>query len=185
MNIEDLIKNDQSTVNAPTNDELKELNDLCEAQLVLEDQIQQAEDFLKKKKEELTNIRSVAIPNIMDAIGIQDFRMTNGMKITVKQDVYASIRSDKTNEAIEWLDQMGIGDIVKDEVKVNFGRGESKKAAVLLDYCQSHGYKASEKLSVHPQTLKATVKEQLARGVEFPEELFSIYPDRKTVIKPK
>jgi hypothetical protein len=34
-------------------------------------------------------------------------------------------------------------------------------------------------------TLKATVKEQLSRGVEFPDEYFSIAPVNKSIIKIK
>ena len=176
---------DMQEVLAPTTTELKDLQQLVEKQLDLERAIKDADQFIKETKEKLVSVQNVAIPALLDEIGIKDFRLTNGMRVTLKEDVKASMRADKVGEAVAWLDDHGIGDIVKDEVKVNFGRGEAKNAAVLLDYCASHGYQASEKQSVHPMTLKATVKEQMANGVEFPEELFSIFPDRKSVIKLK
>jgi len=58
-------------------------------------------------------------------------------------------------------------------------------AKSFMDYCKDAGVNASEKLSVHPSTLKALVKEQMAKGIEFPETFFSVASIRKSVIKTK
>jgi hypothetical protein len=41
----------------------------------------------------------------------------------------------------------------------------------------------SDKEGVHAQTLKAFIKEQMAKGVDVPLELFGAYPYSKAVIK--
>ncbi len=175
----------KDTTDTPTNTELSEISQLAEAQMVLESEVKEYEEILSLKKEDLRNIQEVLLPEAMSAIGLSEFKLACGAKVTVKDDVYASIRADFINNAVAWLDANGLGDIVKDDVSVKFGRGDKAKAEAVVDFCQRAGYNVSEKLSVHPQTLKATVKEQLARGVEFPEEYFSINPVKKSVEKIK
>lgn len=173
----------KDATDAPTNTELAEIAQLAEQQMVLESDIKRLTEELDAAKEELRNVQEVLLPEAMATVGMSQFTLACGAKVTVKEDVYASIRADFVSNAVAWLDANGLGDIVKDDVSVKFGRGDSAKAAAVVDFCQRAGYNVMEKMSVHPQTLKATVKEQLARGVQFPEEFFSINPVKKSTIK--
>lgn len=173
----------KDTVAVPMGTELTELSDLAQRQLFLEGRVSEIEHMLDETKEQLRMVQEVHIPETMAAIGMKEFKLANGYKLSIKEDVFASIRKDFTNQAVQWLDNKGLGDIVKDEVSVKFGRGEFDNVESLIEYCNSHNMNATEKLSVHPQTLKATVKEQLAKGIEFPEEFFSVGPVRKAIIK--
>lgn len=170
---------------APTNDEMHEISMLAQQQLDLETKLKELENLVEVAKESLRHVQEVLIPEAMASVGMSEFKLANGAKITIRDDVYASMRADQILNAVKWLDDMGLGDIVKDDVTVKFGRGDSDKAKDIVSYAQAQGYNVSEKLSVHPQTLKATVKEQLAQGVQFPEEYFSINPVKKAVIKVK
>ena len=174
---------EDANASAPKDLELTELADLAERQLYLEGRLKEVEELLEVTKEALRVVQEVHIPEAMAAIGMKKFTLASGYSITIKDDVFASIRKDFVEQAVTWLDANGLGDIVKDEVKVNFGRGQLEDVTGLMDFCRSNGFSASEKMSVHPQTLKATVKEQLAKGVEFPEEFFSVGPVTKAVIK--
>lgn len=168
---------------APTSDELVELSKLAERQIELENEVKYLEDVIAKTKERLRIVQENHIPEAMAAIGMKKFTLSNGYSITVKEDVYASIRKDFFNDAISWLNDNGLGGIVKDEIAVDFGKGNHDDLIALVDYCNKQGFSATEKVSVHSQTLKATVKEQMCRGVQFPEEFFSIAPVNKAVIK--
>lgn len=181
--LQKMFEQDSVSINAPTTGEMKDLQELVDAQTMLEEQIKKVEEYLAEVKEKLLGIQTVAIPNLMDEIGIKEFKLNNGKKVTVREDVRASIRKDFVSDAVRWLDEHGLGGIVKDEVKANFARGELERVRELLAFCAENNIAADEKLSVHPQTLKATVKEQMAKGVEFPEAFFSIFPDRKSIIK--
>ena len=167
----------------PTNTELAELASLADAQLSYEKMIANLEEQVSEAKESLRKIQEQMIPELMQSIGMSKFTLENGFSITIKDDVFASMRKDYTDEAIHWLDEHGLGDIVKNKVEVQFSRGSSTNE--LLSYCKQHGLNAAQNKSIHASTLKATVKEQLARGVEFPEEYFSIHPFKKAVIKTK
>lgn len=183
LELQKLFEQDCASLNAPTTGEMKNLQELVDAQSYLEEQVKKVEAYMEEVKEKLMGIQCIAIPNLMDEIGIKEFKLSNGKKITIREDVRASIRKDFVPEAVYWLDANGLGGIVKDEVKANFPRGELDRVRELLAFCDENGIAAEEKLSVHPQTLKATVKEQMAKGIEFPEEFFSIFPDRKSIIK--
>lgn len=173
----------KDTADAPTNTELSEISALAEQQMVLESEVKDYEEILAQKKEDLRNIQEVLLPEAMASIGLSEFKLACGAKVTVKDDVYASIRADYIGNAVLWLEAHNLGDIVKNDVSVKFGRGDKAKAEAVVDFCERAGYNVSSKMSVHPQTLKATVKEQLARGVEFPEEYFSINPVKKSVVE--
>ena len=175
----------KDSTDAPTNSELSEISRLATWQLDLESEIKVYENMVNDKKETLKRVQEVLLPEAMLSVGMSEFKLDNGNKITIKDDVYASIRKEYLCEAVDWLDSKGIGDIAKSKVDVSFGRGESELVKGLMVYLQAKGFNATEQLSVHPQTLKATVKEQLARGVEFPEEFFSVHPVKKSVIKVK
>lgn len=167
----------------PTKEELSQLSGLVARLLVLQEEVELQEKLLESAKDALRQVQEVAIPEMMSEIGMREFKLENGMKLTIKEDIYASIRKDFINDAVKWLDDNGLGDIVKDKVEVQFARGESEKAKELMSYCSKNRFSAAETLSVHPQTLKATIKEQMARGEEFPEEFFSIAPVRKAIVK--
>lgn len=174
-----------SSVSAPNNKELTELSDLAKQQLQLMDEIATVEQTLEALKEQLKHVQESTLPDLMLSLGMSEFRLNNGYRITVKPDIYASIRADKITHAVDWLDEQGLGDVVKDDVTVKFGRGEAEQAKILLAFCRNHKFNAGEKLSVHPQTLKALIKEQLAKGIEFPDEYFSIAALNKAIIHKK
>ena len=170
---------------APTNTELEEVSNLAEKQLYLEQEIETIELNLSDVKDKLRMIQENLLPEAMLACGMEEFKMENGLKIKIKSDIHSSIRKDFVIDAMRWLDEHELGGIIKSQVDVAFARGEAVKSHQLVEYCKAAGFNVSEKESVHPSTLKATVKEQMARGVEFPDEFFSIYSSRKAEIKLK
>jgi hypothetical protein len=173
---------DSGTTQA-TDEELQSISALAANQRRWEIAIADLNDELKTATENLKQIQEFLLPEAMASVGMSEFKLTDGSKITIKEDIYASIRAEKIPNAMEWLTEKGLGDIIKDEIKVNFGRGESERANELIELCKEHGFEAQEKMTVHPMTLKATIKEQMAKGVQFPDEFFSVAPVRKSVIK--
>ena len=183
MDLTEIFKNEVKEV--PTNEELSEVQLLAEKQLELEREVISISEMLDKAKEELKHVQESLLPEAISRLGLSEFKLKNGLKVTIKDDIFASIRADFYDSAISWLDEVGLGDIVKDEVKVNFGRGDYESSKALMTICKEQGFNAIEKMSVHPQTLKATIREQMAKGVEFPDKFFSVGPIRKAVIKIK
>ena len=179
--MKEFLKDGQAT--EPTDKELTTIRKLACDQRDWEKKVKQLTVDLENAQESLKQIQEYLLPNAMSSVGMSEFKMLDGSKITVKNDIYASIRKDYIGEAVGWLEDNGLGGIVKDDVTVKFGRGEKADADIVLAFCRNHGFNADEKVSIHPQTLAATVREQLEKGIQFPEEFFSVAPKRKAIIK--
>jgi hypothetical protein len=69
----------------------------------------------------------------------------------------------------------GLGDIIKNEISVSFGRNEDNKAADYADLAKGQGFQPTQKMKVEPMTLKALVRERIEAGKEMPTEIFGVY----------
>lgn len=169
----------------PSTNEVKEIAALAERQLEQERDVRVAAHHLEIAQIALRRTQEVDLPNAMQQAGVSEIKLPTGEKITIKDDVYASIPKDERGElAYAWLRDNGFGDVIKNEVKVAFGRGEEEQVAALLAECKVNGWNnASLAATVHSSTLKALIREQLAKGNDFPMELFGAIPVSKAVIK--
>ena len=61
--------------------------------------------------------------------------------------------------------------------------GEDQKADDFRDTAKQKGFQVEQNTSVHPQTLKAFVKERCEKGEEFPMELFGAFIGHRAIIK--
>ncbi|WP_448506571.1 gp33 family protein [Immundisolibacter sp.] len=169
----------------PSNSEVYEISSLAHLQIKRQERVNELEVMLKEATEALRKVQEIDLPNAMAQAGVQSITLPTGEKITIKEDVYASIPKDERyNEALDWLRSRGFGDLIKNEVKVVFGRGEEDSAKALVAELNVNGwrnYSVSE--GVHASTLKAFMREQLAKGVDIPMELFGATPVTKAIIK--
>lgn len=167
-----------------SNTEISEIAALAQQQVAQQLQVEEIELALKKAQEKLRQIQEVDLPNAMAQAGVTEIRLPDGRRITIKEDIYASIPKDRYIEAMTWLQDNGFGDVIKNEVKVTFGRGEESGAQELIADLTAHGWNNYEsKVAVHPQTLKALLREQLAAGVNIPLDVFGAGPVTKAIIK--
>ena len=73
-------------------------------------------------------------------------------------------------------------DIIKNDITVTFGRGEDNKASEYATLAQGQGFEPVQKIGVHPQTLKAVVRERLESGQEMPSDIIKTYAGNSTKI---
>lgn len=166
-----------------SNNALKQVANLAKRQQDAERAVLDRQNELKEAEAELRLVQEDLLPTAMAEAGLKAFTLDNGAKITIKDDVAVSIPPDKKRDAYEWLRTNNFGDLIKNTVAIDFGRGEDDNAEALKEYCQEHGMNYSDKEGVHAQTLKAFIKEQMAKGVDIPLELFGAFPYSKAVIK--
>ena len=175
---------DKSESIQQTND-VKSLSDQVLKLRNLEDQVKEAEDNLKKLKQEADVISSEVIPTMMIEMNVSTLKLADGSAVEVKPVYGASIPKAKQEEAFNWLRNNGLGDLIKNEITVSFGRNEDNKAAEYASLAQGHGYQPNQKLKVEPMTLKALVRERLESGKEMPTDLFNVFAGNKTKITRK
>ena len=147
--------------------------------------IEMSEDNLKNLKKEYQRISGEVIPTMLSEMGLSYLKLQDGSSVEVKTNYSATITQAKKIEAFNWLRENGLGDIIKNEISVSFGRNEDNKAADYANLAKSQGLDPMQKLKVEPMTLKALVRERMEAGKEMPTELFNIYVGNKTTIKRK
>ena len=164
---------------------LKEMSDLCAEQAAIEDEIKQLEEQLKAKAKAARKLSQEIIPAKMQELGLESLTLKDGSAVKVKQLVQASIPVKHRETAFQWLRDRGHGDLIKNQISAEFGKGEDQSAVKFIDNIKSLGYEPKQKVWVEPMTLKAFVREQIAEGVDIPMETFGIFVGAETKISKK
>ena len=151
----------------------------------LEDKIVLAENSLKKLQEEADILSGDVIPTMMQEMNISTLKLADGSAVEVKPIYGASISAERKEEAFNWLRTNGLGDLIKNEVTVSFGRNEDNKAIAYANLAAENGYQPSQKLKVEPMTLKALVRERIEAGKDMPSDLFNVFAGNRTKITRK
>ena len=149
----------------------------------LEDEIANAEESIKKLKEQAKVISHVEIPQMMETMNIKKLKLKDGETVEVGKFYSASIPEANKEAAFEWLRNNGLGDIIKNDVIVTFGRGEDNKASNYANLARGQGFEPIQKVGVNPQTLKATLRERVESGLNMPSEIFKTFVGNQTKIK--
>lgn len=165
------------------NNDLKQVAALVRQQLVLEQRVEDLTAELKKAQQDLAHVSGEALPAALAEHGLTELKMADGSKVTISTVISANISKERSEAAHEWLRDNGFGDLIKNTVAVNFGKGEDDKAVELVKELENEGFAVDQKEAVHPSTLKAFCKEQIEKGREIPSELFGIFIGQKTTIK--
>ena len=165
--------------------EAKTLSDQVVKLTNLEDELANKEKELKELKRKVELVSGEVIPTMMQEMNISTLKLADGSAVEVKPVYGASIPIAKREEAFKWLRDNGLGDLIKNEVTVSFGRNEDNKAADYASLAQSQGYQPAQKLKVEPMTLKALLRERTEAGKEMPSELFNTFVGNQTKIRSK
>ena len=112
--------------------DIKTLSHYCLMLQNYEDQLINMEKDMKKIKEQADKIGSEIIPNLLAEQGLASLKLADGSSVDIKKSYNCTIKKDQLESAFEWLRNNGLGDIIKNEVAVQFGKGEDNKAEQLL-----------------------------------------------------
>tara|TARA_E500000081_G_C6132880_1_gene354785 strand:+ start:1692 stop:2255 length:564 start_codon:yes stop_codon:yes gene_type:complete len=159
----------------------KYCNDLAR----IENNISSHERTLKDLKEQADKISSEIIPNLLAEQGLSSLKLADGSGVDVKKTYSCTIKKDSVESAYTWLRDQGLGDIIKNEVSVVFGKGEDTRANELLSLAEQEGYQPNQKQKVEPMTLKALYRERIEAGLDMPSEHFHTFVKDQTKISRK
>jgi len=179
----DDLKHDSGDLKSLQENDLASLGNLIQRQLDLDTQIEELETTLTEVKRERDILSSETIPTKMQELGINETTMKDGSKVTVREGFHCRIPKERVDEAHAYLRNNDLGDIIKNQVSTSFGTGEDNMAGDLAGYIQStYGVTPEVKESVHPSTLKATLKKRHEEGLTDPDDLFGIFIRPETKI---
>ena len=179
----DFEKDQQNTMKKTDN--IQSLADQVEKLDSLTKRLELQEDNIKNTKKELEHLSGEVIPTMMAEMGLSHLKLMDGSSVDVKPFYSATITVANKEKAFNWLRDNGLGDIIKNEISVSFGRNEENKAADYASLAQERGFQPTQKMKVEPMTLKALVRERTEAGKEMPTELFNVFVGNKTTIKRK
>jgi len=164
-------------------DNIQSLADQVESLENVNSSIENAEEIVKNLKKKRDHISGEVIPTMMSEMGLAELKLHDGSHLKVSTSYKAHISEANKEMAYNWLRENGLGDIIKNEISVSFGRNEDNKAADYAELAKSNGFQPTQKMKVEPMTLKALVRERIEAGKEMPTEIFGVYSENKTTIK--
>ena len=179
----DFEKDQENVLQKTTN--IQSLADQVEKLEAMQQQFEIQEQSLKERKKQIEHISGEVIPTMMSEMGLSHLKLMDGSSVDVKPNYSASISIANREAAFGWLRNNGLGDIIKNEISVSFGRNEDNKAADYAALAEERGFQPTQKLKVEPMTLKALVRERIEAGKEMPTEIFNVFVGNKTTIKRK
>ena len=164
---------------------IQSLADQVEKLEELQGRLQTQEQIMKDTKKQIERISGEVIPTMMSEMGLAELKLQDGSHLKVSTSYRATITEANKEAAFNWLRNNGLGDIIKNEISVSFGRNEDNKAADYAELAKGQGFQPTQKMKVEPMTLKALVRERIEAGKEMPTEIFSVFVGNKTTIKRK
>jgi len=179
----DFEKDQQDTMKKTDN--IQSLADQVEKLEGLQSKLELQEQNIKNTKKALEHLSGEVIPTMMAEMGLSHLKLMDGSSVDVKPFYSATITKANQEKAFNWLRDNGLGDIIKNEISVSFGRNEENKAADYAALAQERGFQPTQKMKVEPMTLKALVRERIEASKEMPTELFNVFVGNKTTIKRK
>ena len=177
INFEEDQREDLNSVN-----DAKSLSDQVMKLKSLEDELEEKEKELKELKRNIDLVSGEVIPTMMQEMNISTLKLADGSSVEVKPVYGASITVANKEAAYTWLRENGLGDLIKNEITVSFGRNEDNKASEYANLAKGQGYEPVQKLKVEPMTLKALVRERLESGQEMPSDLFNVFAGNRTKV---
>ena len=152
-----------------------------------EDELVSLEEQVKNKKEEIDEISSRIIPELLAEQGLSAIKLADGSNVSVKKEFRCTLPKDevKREAAYKWLRDQGLGDIIKNNIFVTFGKGEDDKAKQLLNLAAENGFDPQQKSDAAWNTLTALFQERVESGLDMPSDIFNTWIKDKTKITRK
>jgi hypothetical protein len=162
---------------------LTELTELAIEQLEAEAEVARLTAELEAATKKAKHIAESRMPAMMEAVGMKEMKLANGMIIEIEERIHGSIPKAQLPAAHAWLRENGHASLIKNEVKFSFGRGEDElrdRLFAAIDHAVQTGELPKRpdmdvKEAVNHQTLNAFVREQLKAGRELPVDLIPVH----------
>jgi len=167
--------------------DMQRLNTLVHEQLLAEEEVARAEASLSRAKKKLARLSEYVIPDVMEEMGINEYKTNDGLTITLKQAIRASISEINRSDAFGWMTDHDHEAMIKTSIVIekpalldDFDNAEQIKEALqfVMDSLPS-----SENKSIHSSTLSAFIRDKLEDGEEIPMDTFSVFRQVTSVIK--
>jgi hypothetical protein len=176
---------DVDLTTGPAVDQLAAVVQLAMLQQSLDMQIAVALADLEVLQTQRKDVAEKQLPDALTEAGLQSFKLADGSVVGIDEKIFGNVTAEHKAAFHTWLIENGHGDLIKHALSADFGRGQEElleRLRVFVAESLGTTVKITEKEGVHPQTLGAFVREQLAKQVELPESI-DVITVRQAVIK--
>jgi len=167
--------------------DLELLTGLAERQKELEAQISAKQAEIKDLEAQVREISWKQIPELLDSLNMESFRLRDGSEISVEENLRMSIPKDpdRRAEVIAWLLANDGAYLIKEEFGIKFDKGEGDAAQQFKEYCEKYPGRLNMAHfeGVETNSVKSFVKHKLEDGEEVPLALLGAH--RQTIAKIK
>ncbi len=149
-------------------------------------QIGDLEVQLKQLRDQRTLLEKETLPMLMESAGISSFKLATGAVIETKRIVAGSIPKEdpiKRAAAFKWLHDNGHSGLIKTKIITSLPKGEQAMSERVQAGLRKLGVEIEVEESVHPSTLGAWAREQLANGVNIPTDTLGLFVGNRATIK--
>jgi len=153
--------------------DLERVRELCDLLVEQETALQFAKEQFEQARDRFNRTRMEDLPNLMAEVGLSEVALRDGTRVRIREEVDARITDTNREAALAWLTGHGFSGLIKSQVIL---RTPHEEISALVDTVRQYADDLDVKEVVHPQTLKAFVREQLAAGASVPMDLFSVHP---------
>jgi len=141
---------------------------------------------VKRVTQVILDLKEQQIPELMEDLGVAEYTTSEGVKVSLKKNVFASLgasNSPKAMAAYKWLDDNGHGTLIKRNVVVSFPREQAEEAALLADSLREQHFATKIESKVEPSTLRSFVAQALDKGEDIPLDTFSVFVKKTAIIQ--
>ena len=178
---------EQSQIDNLDSSDVKDVGEACNELSNVRQSIADKEAEVKKLKEREFQLENEVIPSMVETAGVKSLTLIDGSKVSVKDQLRANITMENEDYCFSRLQELGLDDVIKNEVKLTFGRGQDSDASNLMTELQDRGLYPSNKKAVPWNTLSKLLEEQIAKGsmTSVDQEKFGVYTFKKVKIERK
>ena len=145
-------------------DSINSISKLAERIIESQNRISKIEEALKTDKVELRKLTDEELPAAMAEVNMKKFETDSGYSVAIKKIYVTNIKVEDRPEAFAWLRDNGHGDLIKNIVSINFGKGEDEVASRFKALAEEENIPVETDTKIHPMTLRAWGKEQIEKG---------------------
>lgn len=167
----------------PADGDLATISRLAQEYIKAEGEVDRLEKQLKAAKTRFDGIRDKHLPEAMDNAGVKAFTLTDGRKLSLKEELTCSVPAARKGEIVLKLRDLGHGDLISNVLTVEIDKGKDNMASALEAEAINLGFKPSRDESVNTGTLKALLREKIENGDEVDLGFFGAHLVRRAKIK--
>jgi hypothetical protein len=134
----------------------------------------------KEIQSRITTIERQELPDLFNRVKISSLTVekegNHPSFVAERKEVYtAKIPEHLRQEALQWFEQTGHGDLVKAVIQIQFGMHEHERRLKVMKLLSDNEVQFTTAETVHHSTLRAFVEREIKKGSVLPHDLLGIY----------